>query len=53
MAAIEDVGISPEDVARGVTAGELSFPLGLFLPKPVEATATHEVLAAWAATRGS
>ncbi len=41
MAAFEEAGISVEDVARGVEAGELSFPLGLFLPEPVEATATH------------
>jgi adenylate cyclase len=46
MAAFEDAGLSLEDVARGVTAGELSFPLGLFLPEPVQATATYEVLAA-------
>ena len=35
MAAFEEAGISLEDVARGVAAGELSFPLGLFLPEPV------------------
>ena len=46
MAAFEDAGISLEDVARGVQAGELSFPLGLFLPEPVEATTTYEGLAA-------
>jgi adenylate cyclase len=46
MAAFEDAGISLEDVARGVQAGELSFPLGLFLPEPVEATATYAGLAA-------
>jgi adenylate cyclase len=45
MAAFEDAGISVEDVARGVTAGEVSFPLGLFLPEPVEATATYAALA--------
>jgi adenylate cyclase len=45
MAAFEDAGISLEDVARGVGAGELSFPLGLFLPEPVEATATYAALA--------
>jgi adenylate cyclase len=44
MAAFEDAGISLEDVARGVAAGELSFPLGLFLPEPVEATCTYERL---------
>jgi adenylate cyclase len=46
MAAFEDAGISLDDVARGVAAGELSFPLGLFLPEPVQATATYEGLAA-------
>jgi adenylate cyclase len=46
MAAFEDAGISLEDVARGVEAGELSFPLGLFLPEPVEATTTYAELAA-------
>jgi adenylate cyclase len=46
MAAFEDAGISLEDVARGVVAGELSFPLGLFLPEPVEATATYQGLSA-------
>jgi adenylate cyclase len=46
MAAFEDAGISLEDVARGVQAGELSFPLGLFLPEPGEATATYARLAA-------
>jgi adenylate cyclase len=46
MAAFEDAGISVEDVARGVAAGELSFPLGLFLPEPVEAAGTYEDLAA-------
>jgi adenylate cyclase len=46
MGAFEDAGISVEDVARGVTAGEISFPLGLFLPEPVEATATYAGLAA-------
>jgi adenylate cyclase len=45
MAAFENAGISHEDVARGVAAGELSFPLGLFLPEPVEATATYAALA--------
>ena len=46
MAAFAEAGISLGDVARGVTAGELSFPLGLFLPEPVEATATYAGLAA-------
>ena len=46
MAAFEDAGISIEDVARGVAAGELSFPLFLFLPEPVEAPETYEQLVA-------
>jgi class 3 adenylate cyclase len=46
MAAFEDAGISLEDVARGVAAGELSFPLGLFLPEPVTRSLTYESLAA-------
>ena len=46
MAAFEDAGISLEDVARGVTAGELSFPLGLFMPEPVELSETYEELGA-------
>jgi len=46
MAAFEEAGISLEDVARGVAAGELSFPLGLFLPEPVAMSKTYEELAA-------
>ena len=46
MAAFADAGISVEDVARGVASGELSFPLGLFLPEPVERTVILEELAA-------
>jgi adenylate cyclase len=46
MAAFGEAGISLEDVARGVAAGELSFPLGLFLPEPVAMTATYEALSA-------
>ena len=46
MNAFEDAGISLEDVARGVAAGELSFPLALFLPEPVEAAATYADLGA-------
>jgi adenylate cyclase len=46
MNAFEDAGISLEDVARGVAAGELSFPLALFLPEPAEAAATYADLAA-------
>jgi len=46
MAAFEEAGISLEDVARGVAGGELSFPLGLFLPEPVTMPETYEGLAA-------
>jgi adenylate cyclase len=45
MAAFEDAGISLEDVARGVAAGELSFPLGLFLPEPASMSGTYAELA--------
>jgi adenylate cyclase len=46
MAAFEEAGMSLEDVARGVSTGELSFPSGLFLPEPVELSETYETLAA-------
>jgi adenylate cyclase len=46
MAAFEEAGISLEEVARGVAEGELSFPLGLFLPEPVPRSETYEGLAA-------
>lgn len=46
MAAFEEAGISLQDVARGVSAGELSFPSGRFLPEPVELSETYEGLAA-------
>jgi class 3 adenylate cyclase len=46
MAAFEEAGISVEDVARGVATGEISFPLGLFMPEPVAMSATYEQLAA-------
>jgi adenylate cyclase len=46
MAAFEEAGISLEDVARGVAGGELSFPLGLFLPEPMAMSGTYEGLAA-------
>jgi adenylate cyclase len=46
MAAFDDAGITLEDVARGVSDGELSFPLGLFLPEPEELSATYAELAA-------
>jgi len=45
MLAFEEAGIALEDVARGVAAGELSFPLGLFLPEPEPAATTYAELA--------
>jgi class 3 adenylate cyclase len=46
MFAFEDSGIVLEDVARGVAAGELSFPMELFMPEPVGLSETYEELAA-------
>jgi adenylate cyclase len=46
MAAFEEAGVSLEDVARGVRSGDLSFPLGLFLPEPARMATTYEELAA-------
>jgi adenylate cyclase len=46
MAAFEEAGISLEDVARGVSAGELSFPMGLFMPEPEGMPETFGGLAA-------
>jgi adenylate cyclase len=48
MIAFEEAGIALEDVARGVAAGELSFPLGLFLPEPEPSSTTYAELAAGA-----
>jgi adenylate cyclase len=45
MAAFEAAGISLEDVARGIKTGEISFPLGLFLPEPAAMNETYEELA--------
>ena len=45
MAAFEEAGISLDDVARGVAGGDLSFPLGLFMPEPEAISATYEGLA--------
>ena len=45
MAGFEAAGISTEDVARGVRSGQLSFPLGLFMPEPAPITTTYEQLA--------
>jgi adenylate cyclase len=46
MSAFEDSGISLKDVARGVQAGELSFPLALFMPEPMATSETYEGVAA-------
>jgi adenylate cyclase len=46
MDAFETAGIALDDVARGVTSGELSFPLGLFMPEPVALSETYEELGA-------
>jgi adenylate cyclase len=46
MAAFEQAGISLEDVARGVTTGDLQFPMGLFMPEPEGQPETYERLAA-------
>jgi adenylate cyclase len=46
MAAFEEAGISLKDVARGVAGGELSFPMALFMPEPVELSETYGELAA-------
>jgi adenylate cyclase len=46
MGAFEDAGISLKDVARGVAAGGLSFPLELFMPEPEAMPATYGDLAA-------
>lgn len=44
MAAFEEACISLDDVARGVSTGGLSFPLGLFLPEPAPRPQTFEQL---------
>src|SRR5215470_4436142 len=46
MAAFEAVGVSLEDVARGVAAGELTFPFGRFMPDPQPLSETFDELAA-------
>jgi adenylate cyclase len=46
MASFEEAGVSVEDVARGVAAGELSFPLGLFMPEPAAMPETYAELGA-------
>ncbi len=44
MDAFESAGIPLEAVARGVNSGELTFPLGLFMPEPVALSETYEEL---------
>ena len=46
MFAFEESGLALEDVARGVEAGELTFPMGLFMPEPVGLSETYKQLAA-------
>ena len=46
MAAFEAVGVSLEDVARGVAAGELRFHFGHFMPAPEPLLETFEELGA-------
>ena len=46
MTAFQEAGVALEDVARGVAGGELSFPLGLFLPEPVAMSETYGGIAA-------
>jgi adenylate cyclase len=45
VAAFENAGIPVEDVARGIASGELSYPLGLFMPEPIGAVETYAELA--------
>lgn len=44
MDAFEEAGVSLDDVGRGVAEGELSFPLGLFMPEPAAMSRTYELL---------
>jgi adenylate cyclase len=46
MAAFDEAGIPLEHVARGVREGDLTFPLGLFMPEPVGTPETYADLAA-------
>jgi adenylate cyclase len=46
MAAFEEAGIALDDVVRGVAGGDLSFPLGRFLPEPALLTDTYPKVAA-------
>ena len=44
MAALEDAGISLDDVAQAVERGALTFPMGMFMPEPVALPETYEEL---------
>jgi class 3 adenylate cyclase/DNA-binding transcriptional MerR regulator len=46
MDAFEESGVSLDDIGRGVAEGELSFPLGLFLPEPAAMSKTYVDLGA-------
>lgn len=45
MTAFEESGVGLADVARGVATGELSFPMGLFMPEPAPLSETYDGLA--------
>jgi adenylate cyclase len=46
MSSFEAAGVPLDDVARGLRAGELSFPLGLFMPEPAALSETFDELGA-------
>jgi class 3 adenylate cyclase len=46
MNAFEEAGVRLEDVAKGVEAGDFSFPMGLFMPDPAPRRETFEELGA-------
>jgi class 3 adenylate cyclase len=46
MAALEDAGISLDDVAQAVERGALTFPMGMFMPEPAALPETYEELGA-------
>jgi class 3 adenylate cyclase len=46
MSSFEAAGVPLDDVARGLAAGELSFPLGLFMPEPAALSETYDELGA-------
>ena len=45
MAAFEEACIPLDHVARGIRSGELTFPMGLFMPEPVAMSETYEAIA--------